>query len=133
MSSEHAQRKFFAVGCISAALGVVAGAFGAHGLKNMIAPDMLAVFETAVRYQMYHAFGLIATGLISNRTHTSRLELAGWCFIAGVILFSGSLYALALTEIRWLGAITPFGGIAFIAGWFFLGWSHFRQLPTTAR
>jgi uncharacterized membrane protein YgdD (TMEM256/DUF423 family) len=114
----------FRLGCFFAALGVAAGAFGAHGLKSILAPDMLAVYETAVRYQMYHSFGLIIVGTLAKKENTTaRARLAGWCFIVGIFLFSGSLYALTLTDIRWFGAITPLGGIAFIAGWLFLAFS----------
>lgn len=117
-------RLFFALGCIAAALGVAAGAFGAHGLKNILTPEMLAVYETAVRYQIYHAFGLIVVGILLKLfSENSRLVIAGWCFVAGIILFSASLYALTLTNIRWFGAITPIGGIAFIVGWLMLAFS----------
>jgi uncharacterized membrane protein YgdD (TMEM256/DUF423 family) len=113
---------FFGLGCFFAALGVAAGAFGAHGLKSILAPDMLAVYETAVRYQMYHSIGLIIVGILAKKVN-ARARLTGWCFIVGIFLFSGSLYALTLTDIRWFGAITPLGGIAFIAGWLFLAFS----------
>lgn len=115
------------MGCISAALGVAAGAFGAHGLKAILTPDMLAVYETAVRYQMYHAFGLIAVGWASSQSNTSKTKFAGWSFVVGTILFSGSLYALTLTNAGWLGAITPLGGVAFIAGWLMLAISFLRK------
>ena len=122
-----AQRLFFSLGCISAGIGVAAGAFGAHGLKNVLTPEMLAVYETAVRYQMYHAFGLIAAGWAASHSSNSKTNVAGWCFVAGTVLFSGSLFALSLTDMRWLGVVTPFGGVAFIAGWLVLGFALFQK------
>ena len=108
-------------GSIAAMTGVTLGAFGAHGLKNIVSAELLGTFETAVRYQMYHAFGLIAAGLACRTyppEHAYRFSRVGWLFGTGMILFCGSLYVLVLLDIPWLGAITPFGGIAFIAGWF---------------
>lgn len=110
-------RIFFGFGAASAFLGVAAGAFGAHALRARLAPDLLAVFETAARYQMYHAFGLIAVSWAVTRWPGHLAQWAGGLFVAGTILFSGSLYALALSGVRWLGAITPLGGLAFLAGW----------------
>jgi uncharacterized membrane protein YgdD (TMEM256/DUF423 family) len=110
-------RPFFILGAASAFLSVAAGAFGAHALRSRLAPDLLAVFETAARYQMYHALGLIAVAWAIARWPGSSAALAGWLFVAGTVLFSGSLYLLALTGVRWLGAITPLGGVAFLAGW----------------
>jgi uncharacterized membrane protein YgdD (TMEM256/DUF423 family) len=97
-------------------LGVAAGAFGAHGLKERLTPDLLAVWETAVRYQIYHALGLLALAALWDRL-SARASTAGWCFLLGTLVFSGSLYALSLTGIRKLGAITPIGGLLFLAGW----------------
>ncbi|HKS30300.1 MAG TPA: DUF423 domain-containing protein [Pyrinomonadaceae bacterium] len=111
------ERVFFAIGAISACIAVAAGAFGAHGLKSHLNAEMLAVFETGVRYQMYHAFALIVTAWALTRWPGHLMETSGWLFVAGTILFSGSLYLLSLTGQRWLGAITPLGGLAFIAGW----------------
>ena len=109
---------FLLIGSLLGFLGVAAGAFGAHGLRSRLSPDMLAVFETAVRYQMYHVFALLITAAVMARVGDARLlAIAGWSFIAGVVLFSGSLYALALTGISGLGAITPLGGLAFLVGW----------------
>ena len=122
-------KTFFTLGCFSAAIAVGAGAFGAHGLKNILSPDMLAVYETAVRYQMYHAFALITTAWAATHSNNNRVNIAGWCFVAGTVLFSGSLYALTFSDMRWLGAITPFGGAAFIAGWLVLGFSVLRNRP----
>src|SRR4051794_26289581 len=110
-------RLFFAIGAISGFIGVGAGAFGAHWLKARLAPDMLAVFETAVRYQMYHAFALIAVAWAVTRWPGALVNSAGWLFVAGTAIFSGTLYLLALTGVRWLGAITPLGGLALLGGW----------------
>lgn len=120
-------RFYFILGCISAAIGIGAGAFGAHGLKAILSPEMLTTYETAVRYQMYHAFGLIAIALAGGSIPGSKVRLVGWCFAGGTVLFSGSLYLLTLTGTLWLGAITPLGGIAFIAGWLTLGYSVYQN------
>jgi uncharacterized membrane protein YgdD (TMEM256/DUF423 family) len=104
------------VGAVLAALAVTAGAFGAHALRARLSPAYLATFETAARYQMYHALALIAVGLLAERGIT-RGSMAGWLFLAGIVLFSGSLYLLTLSGLRWMGAVTPVGGVAFIAGW----------------
>jgi uncharacterized membrane protein YgdD (TMEM256/DUF423 family) len=120
-------RLFFVVGCVSAAVAVTLGAFGAHGLRGRLVPDMLMTFEIGVRYQMYHALGVLAVGLALSRWPSSALALAGWLFIAGTVVFSGSLYALALTGQRWLGAVTPIGGAAFIAGWIVLAWAMWAR------
>jgi uncharacterized membrane protein YgdD (TMEM256/DUF423 family) len=110
-------RLFFVFGAGSAFLAVAAGAFGAHALRARLAPDLLAVFETAARYQMYHALGLVAVAWAASRWPGVLPQWAGWLFVAGTVLFSGSLYALALSGVRWLGAVTPLGGVAFLAGW----------------
>lgn len=111
-------RGFAFAGSISAFIAVAAGAFGAHALRARIAPDLLAVFETGNRYQMYHALALFAVATLAARlTDPALPRLAGWLFLAGTVLFSGSLYALALTGTRWLGAITPLGGLCFLGGW----------------
>lgn len=96
---------------------MAAGAFGAHGLRARLSPDLLAVFETGARYQMYHALALLAVGWAVTRWPGPWPVRAGWLFLVGTLLFSGSLYALALTGVRWLGAITPLGGVALLAGW----------------
>jgi uncharacterized membrane protein YgdD (TMEM256/DUF423 family) len=111
------ERTFFALGAVSAAVSVAAGAFGAHALKERLAPDLLAIFETGARYEMVHALGLVAAAWAASRWPGAAAAWAGWLFVAGTILFSGSLYALALTGVRALGAVTPFGGVAFIGGW----------------
>ena len=110
-------RTFALVGAISAFVAVAAGAFGAHALRARIPADLLAVFETGVRYQMYHALALFAVAWASNHWAGSPVRVAGWLFIGGTVLFSGSLYLLSLTGTRWLGAITPFGGLMFLTGW----------------
>jgi len=111
------ERFFAAAGAISAALAVAGGAFGAHALKSRLAPDLLAVFETGARYQMYHALALLAVAWALTRWPTPPVRAAGWLFLAGTVCFSGSLYLLSLTGARWLGALTPLGGLLFIAGW----------------
>ena len=106
------------VGALMGFVAVGLGAFGAHALKGRLSPEMLAVFETAVRYQMYHALALLATAALMTRTESGRAVLvAGWSFTAGILIFSGSLYALALTGVTMLGAITPIGGVALLVGW----------------
>ena len=111
---------------VAAFLGVLLGAFAAHSLKAILAPDMLAVFDTAVRYQMYHAFALFAAAAGWARWPSKIFAIAGALFTLGIVLFSGSLYLLALTGTRWLGAITPLGGVAFLAGWLCLIIGAFR-------
>ena len=110
-------KTFFVMGAVLAGLGVALGAFGAHGLKGMLSADMLANFETGVRYQMYHALALLAVAWAIAQWHNRLLVIGGWLFVVGIIIFSGSLYVLSLTGLRWLGAITPIGGVALIAGW----------------
>lgn len=110
-------RLFFVIGSTSALVAVAAGAFGAHALRARLTPDLLAVFETGARYQMYHAFALLASAWAVTRWPGPWPVRAGWLFLIGTIVFSGSLYALALSGVRWLGAVTPLGGAAFLAGW----------------
>lgn len=114
---------FFSAGAIAAFVGVALGAFGAHSLKDKLAPDMLAIFEVGVRYQMYHALGLFAVAWGASRWPEANFNAAGWAFIIGIVIFSGSLYLLSATGMRWLGAITPIGGLAFLAGWAIMVWS----------
>jgi uncharacterized membrane protein YgdD (TMEM256/DUF423 family) len=116
-------RVFLGLGAVSAFVAVAAGAFGAHALRDRLSAEYLAVFETAARYQMYHALALLAVALLLSLRPLGTLQWAGWLFVMGTTLFSGSLYALALTGTRWLGAITPLGGIAFLAGWICLALS----------
>lgn len=109
---------FLFLGGANAALVVVLGAFGAHALKTRLSPDMMAVYHTAIQYHLFHALGLIAVGLLAaSLSGSGYLKWAGWTMLAGIVLFSGSLYGLSVSGMRWLGAITPLGGIAFIAAW----------------
>jgi uncharacterized membrane protein YgdD (TMEM256/DUF423 family) len=117
---------FTGIGALFGFIAVAAGAFGAHALQKRLPADLLAVFETGARYQMYHALALVLVGLLAARASSSALHAAGWLFTAGVVLFSGSLYALALSGVRVLGAVTPFGGLCMLAGWALLAWSAFR-------
>ena len=118
MDTPRSARLFLAIGCIAALLAVAFGAFGAHVLKARIAPDLMSVYRTGVEYHFYHALGLILVGLAAFQLPGSaRLRAAGWTMLAGMVLFSGSLYLLALTGLRWLGAITPLGGAAFLFAW----------------
>ncbi len=118
---------WFGMGAVAAAIGVGLGAFGAHGLKARVSPEMLAVFETGVRYHLIHALGLLAVGWAAGRWPGSWTQAAGVLMILGILLFSGSLYVMAVTGVRWLGAITPLGGLAFIAAWVSLAVSAFRS------
>ena len=120
-------RIFFPMGAVSGFIAVAAGASGAHALRHRIAPEYLTAFETAARYQMYHALALLAAGWVVSRRPGALPRWAAWCFVLGTVLFSGSLYALALTGVRWLGAVTPLGGIAFMLGWICLGMSGLRR------
>jgi uncharacterized membrane protein YgdD (TMEM256/DUF423 family) len=117
---------WLAVGAFAGGLGVGLGAFGAHGLKARLAPELLAVFETGVRYHMFHALALLAVAWATTRWTSPWLAAAGWLFVAGIVVFSGSLYLLALTGTRWWGAITPIGGLAFILGWLCLALAALR-------
>ncbi len=117
------EKLFFIAGAVSAFIGVAAGAFGAHALKSRLGADLMAVFEVGVRYQMYHAFALIATAWAVGRWPGSAASAAGVLFIIGTVLFSGSLYLLSLTGVRWLGAITPLGGLAWLLAWGCLVWA----------
>ena len=114
------------VGALACGLGVALGAFGAHGLKSRVAPELLVVFETGVRYHMYHALALLAVGWAASRWPGSAVEISGWLFVAGIVIFSGSLYVMTMTGARWLGAITPLGGLAFIVGWALLALTALR-------
>ena len=105
------------LGGISGLLAVGAGAFGAHGLKDVLSEDLLGTFETAVRYQMYHALALLVVGVLWKAGSSRSLSIAGWSFTVGSVIFSGSLYLLVFTGQKWLGAITPVGGAAFLIGW----------------
>ncbi len=126
MDIDTSSRWLVLIGCVSAGLGVAAGAFGAHMLKDLLEPKLLAVYDTATRYQMYHAFGLVLSGLVVRVGRDGGAVKAGWLFLAGTLLFSGSLYGVSLLGIRWLGAVTPVGGLLFIVGWVLLGWRAWR-------
>lgn len=117
---------WFGIGALTAALGVGLGAFGAHGLKSRVSPDMLAVFETAVRYHLIHALGLLAVGWASARWPGVTVQAAGVLMLGGIVIFSGSLYWMVMGGARWLGAVTPLGGIAFIVAWSLLALAAFR-------
>jgi uncharacterized membrane protein YgdD (TMEM256/DUF423 family) len=110
-------KTFLLLGAVAAFLAVVLGAFGAHALRGRLSPEMLAVFQTGVQYHMYHALALILVSAIMGRMSGWLIQTAGWCFVAGIVLFSGSLYLLAATGVTILGAITPIGGLAFLVGW----------------
>jgi uncharacterized membrane protein YgdD (TMEM256/DUF423 family) len=116
------ERIFAVAGAISGFMSVAAGAFGAHALRQRLTADLLAIFETGVRYQVYHALALFAVAWAVGRWNTPQIVWAGWLFIAGTVVFSGSLYALSLSGSRWLGAVTPIGGVCFLAGWIALAW-----------
>lgn len=119
-------RIFFTLGAVSAFIGVAAGAFGAHGLRGQLSIEMLSVFEVGVRYQMYHAFALMATAWAQAKWPSSTVMVGGWLFVVGTVLFSGSLYVLSVSGMKWLGAITPLGGVAFLAGWVCLAWGAWK-------
>ncbi|MBC55281.1 MAG: hypothetical protein CMQ34_15745 [Gammaproteobacteria bacterium] len=109
---------FIALAAINGFIAVGLGAFAAHGLKNRLPEDLLAIFQTGVQYHMYHALALFGVGLLAMQMSDSNLlRASGWAFVVGIVIFSGSLYVLSLSGIRWLGAITPIGGVAFLTGW----------------
>ena len=119
-------RVFFVLGALSGFCGVALGAFAAHGLKSRLGPDLLATFEIGVRYQMFHALALLAVGWAQTRWPGAALTASGWLFVAGTLLFSGSLYALSLSGEKWLGAVAPVGGLALLGGWLCLAWGAWR-------
>lgn len=116
-----------AAGALFGFLGVVLGAFGAHALRARLSPEMLQVWKTANEYHFYHAIALVLVGLLARSTKLPGLDLVAGCFVAGIVVFSGSLYLLAVTDLRWLGAITPIGGLLFVLGWAWLAWISFRH------
>lgn len=122
-------RLFVILGSVSAFLAVAAGAFGAHALRDSFAghPELQNAFETAARYHMYHSIGLLAAAWAVSRWPGGLASYSGWLFVTGILLFSGSLYALSLTGARWLGALTPLGGLAFLAGWATLALGAWRS------
>lgn len=125
MDTLSLDRLLIAAGAISAFVGVGLGAFGAHGLRKRLDADMLAVFEVGVRYQLYHALALIGGGAAAGRLAPGALQAAGILFVVGTLVFSGSLYILSMTGRKWLGAVTPLGGLALLAGWASLAWAAF--------
>lgn len=132
MNQPVTDRRFIALGALFGLTGVAAGAFGAHGLRDHLSADMMAVYRTAVDYQLWHTAALLAVGLLATRGVPARaLTAAGVSFTAGIVVFSGTLYALSLSGVRWLGAITPIGGVCLIVGWALLGWWALR--PAKAR
>ena len=110
-------KTFLLLGAVAAFLAVALGAFGAHGLRARLSPEMMAVFQTGVQYHMAHALALILVAGVLGRMSGWLIQTAGWCFVAGIVFFSGSLYLLAITGVTILGAITPIGGLLFLAGW----------------
>ncbi len=132
MAERSLSQRFLVLGAVFAGLAVAAGAFGAHALKKILDEHSLQVFDTATRYQMYHAFGLCIVAWAIDRYPGQRLEQTGWLFTLGILLFSGSLYVVSLAGVRWMGAITPIGGAAFLAGWLLLGWRIWNRTPNEA-
>ncbi len=122
MAAQEVGRRLIMIGCVVAGVGVAAGAFGAHMLKTILEPPLVAAYDTATRYQMYHAFGMVLVGIVMRVYDDRRLAMAGWLFATGMVLFCGSLYGIALAGLKWLGPITPLGGLTFIIGWGLLGW-----------
>ena len=120
-------RIFFILGSVLGALSVALGAFGAHALRGRIEEGLLANYQTGVTYMFFHALALFVVVMALTRWPQSNLSsIAGWLFVAGIVFFSGSLFLMAFTGARWLGAITPIGGVAFIAGWVLLAWTAWR-------
>ena len=126
MIVDTSARWLVVIGSLLAGLGVAAGAFGAHMLKGVLDQPMLAVYDTATRYQMYHAFGMVLSGMAVRVNQDKGIARAGWMFLVGIFLFSGSLYGVSLLGVRWLGAVTPVGGLFFILGWAMLAWRFWR-------
>ena len=127
---QMSQKAILVGGALLGALGVMIGAFGAHGLKALLAETgQAATFETAVKYHMYHALAMLVTGLLLFQVPNKFIHLAGLFFLIGVLIFSGTLYVLSLTNIKWLGAITPIGGLFLIGGWLSLGHGLFHYWP----
>lgn len=122
----NAHRLFLLLGSLSGFTAVVLGAFAAHGLRGRLTDEMLNVFEVGVRYQLYHALALLLVALVSDRWPRGEFTVAGWLFVFGTVVFSGSLYALSFSGVRWLGAITPIGGLAFLLGWLSIAWGAWK-------
>lgn len=121
------ERQLVVTGALLLLIAVGAGAFGAHALKRVVAPDMLAVWQTAVLYQLIHGMGILVIAALLPRYATPLMAYAGILMLIGVLIFSGSLYTLVLTDVRWLGAITPIGGVSFIAAWTLVAWAAWRH------
>lgn len=121
-------RSFVVAGAVGGFLSVALGAFGAHALKGILSSDMLEIFETGIRYQMYHSLALFVVGWAADQYSSSLFAKAGWLFIIGIVIFSGSLYVLTLTGLRWFGAITPIGGVSFLTGWGCLAVGFWRSV-----
>lgn len=121
------QRWALLVAAVAGFLAVALGAFAAHGLRNVLSAEYLTVFQTGVHYQMVHALALLAVGMLLQKSPARSLRIAAWSFTLGILLFSGSLYALTLSGVRSLGMITPFGGVAFLVGWAALAWFAWRS------
>lgn len=123
------QKLFLTLGSVAMALAVMFGAFGAHGLKKILSEEMFAIFETGVTYHFYHAIGLLAVGIVGRYLPDSLLlSWSGWLMLAGIIIFSGTLYLLSISGIRWLGAVTPLGGLCFIASWILFAVAVWKRL-----
>ena len=120
---------WFAAGAVLSGLGVVLGAFGAHGLRERMTADLLAVYETGVQYHLIHGLALLAVAWAASRWPNAWIGAAGWLFAAGIVVFSGSLYILAISGVRWWGAVTPIGGVCFLAGWAALAVGALRASP----
>lgn len=120
------------LGALLGFVGVAAGAFGAHALRGRVAADLLAVYQTGARYHLVHALALLLVGALAPRLSPRAGAVAGWAFLVGLLVFCGSLYALALTGTRWLGAVTPFGGVSLLVGWGALAWAAWRGARTGA-
>ncbi|HEX9886851.1 MAG TPA: DUF423 domain-containing protein [Longimicrobiales bacterium] len=121
------ERTFAVAGAALAFAGVALGAFGAHALQGRLTPADAATYETAVRYQMYHALALLFVAWAATRWPGAALAVAGWSFVVGTVVFSGSLYLVVLAGTRWMGAVTPLGGVAFLVGWVALAWAALRS------
>ena len=126
MKKSNMTNRILVLGALAAGIGVAAGAFGAHGLRPILSEKMMAVFETGVRYHLVHALAMIIAGLSAHCISQRVFVWAGWSFFVGILLFSGSLFTMALTEIQTLGILTPFGGLAFLIGWGLLAWGYWK-------
>lgn len=128
--SQRMARQILISGALLALLGVAVGAFGAHGLRPLLSERMLNVFETGVRYHLFHTLGMLCAGLSLVYAPSRYFQLAAWAFFLGIVLFSGSLYALSVSGVRALGILTPFGGLCFIVGWGLLFWGYWKSFPS---